>query len=63
MLRAIDVKLVGRLGFVRARDGEASGLPDRRDGGVRGLARRVGGLTQRFTLSVEDDNKFRALCE
>lgn len=25
--------------------------------------RRVGGLTQRFTLSVEDDNKFRALCE
>ena len=25
--------------------------------------RRVGGLPQRFTLSVADDNKFRALCE
>ena len=33
------------------------------DGQKGAGVRRVGGLTQRFTLSVEDDNKFRALCE
>ena len=32
------------------------------DGQKGAGVRRVGGLTQRFTLSVEDDNKFRALC-
>ena len=38
-------------------------LQGRRSEVYKAGLRRVGGLPLRFTLSVADDNKFRALCE